>query len=127
MDEEAQERTEERTPVDAVLLALEQARKAHHGKRQQIVADDRLPARGVRNVEKQLQKAERERDKQARAKAPADAEQENREHRKRHRAAVRQLPKLEIAQHLRQSQQERALTQAAERHFSFCHEKHLRK
>ena len=127
MDEEAQERTEERTPVDAVLLALEQARKAHHSKSQQIVADDRLPACGVGNVEKQLEKAERERDKQARAKAPADAEQENREHRKRHRAAVRQLPELQIAQHLRQSQQERALAQAAERHFAFCHEKHLRK
>ena len=84
----------------------------------QVIADEDRIAR---------YSAERERDKQARAKAPADAEQENREHRKRHRAAVRQLPELQIAQHLRQSQQERALAQAAERHFAFCHEKHLRK
>ena len=106
---------DERTGEHAAPAPCRQAGQTKHRKGQQIVADDRLPTRGVRDIQEQLQQSEGKRDQQARSEAPADAEDKNREHGQRHRAAVRQLPELDVAQHLCQSHKDCTLAERAQR------------
>ena len=106
----------QRTGENAAFLTGRQTGKAQHRKRQQIVADNGLPADGKAAVKYELQHAENKAAQQARPKAPAHGIQHQRNHGQHDAAAPGHLPQLDKAEDLCHSHQNSTLAQGAKLH-----------
>ena len=114
--QETRKAADERADIDITAFAVAETGEAKRRERKQVIADDGLPADGKAAVKGELQNAEHKASCKTRTHAPANRIQQDGYHGKRDTAAPGHLPDLEHAQHLRQSNKQRAFDQTSQFH-----------